>query len=213
MTKIPTISKLSDKYSNIQYTFTANSFIPENGYLNYLLLKYSASITASLLIKERLLNEYKYAGIMLVYKQVKSKASRKKLPDNMLLRDNLDSNILSYLQTAEITPFTETKILLLNDTIADKQIGDSGLQCFFVFEKHDGSHEFILNPGAGIRILTEMIGMGIFECENVNEVLDSLIIELSELCITNIIPPSGITLTNQLKDDIRRYLKFYLYGE
>jgi len=213
MKMIQTVNKQSNKYSNIQYNFIANSFIPESGYLNHLLLKYSASITASLLIKEKLLNDYRYASVMLVYKQVKSKASRKKAPENMLFRENLNNDILDYLKVAETTPFTETKILLLNDTVLDKSVGDSGLQCLFVFEKHDGSHEFVLSPGAGIRALTNMIGMGIFECENVDEVLDSLIMELSDLCLTHIIPPSGITLTSKLTEDIKRYLEFYLYGK
>jgi hypothetical protein len=131
----------------------------------------------------------------------------------MLFRENLNNDILDYLKVAETTPFTETKILLLNDTVLDKSVGDSGLQCLFVFEKHDGSHEFVLSPGAGIRALTNMIGMGIFECENVDEVLDSLIMELSDLCLTHIIPPSGITLTSKLTEDIKRYLEFYLYGK
>lgn len=212
-TNIQTVNKVSDKYSTIDYTFCANNFIPGSGYLNHLLLSPTAKIITSIHIKESLVCDYKFATIMLAYKQVKSKKARKSIVDSIILRKELEADITNFITNTAISDFTETKILLLNDSVLDKDIGDTGLQATFFFEKHDGTHEFMLRPGAGIRNLTSMIGLGVWECDTINEVLDSMIFEMSDLCFQHIIPHSGIVLNDKLKEDIKRYLKFYLYCE
>jgi len=82
-----------------------------------------------------------------------------------------------------------------------------------MLEKHDGSHNFFLHPGAAIRDLTEIIGLGIFDCDSIKEVFDAIIFDMYDMVITNIIPPSNIQLTESLKMDILRYLHFFIYYE
>ena len=211
---IQTFSNPSKKYSNISYVFCANSFEPDKGYLNYALLRHNVRISAILTIREPLLNDYKQAIIMLAYKQVKSKWARrnKQAVNTVVIRENLEQTLKDYPETT-VNNFTETKILLLNDKALDKNVGDTGIQCLFRFEKHDATSEFMLSPGEALRNLTSMIGLGVFEADSVEDVLEDIISEMLDLTFLHIIPQSGILVTPALREDIMNYLHFCFYGK
>ena len=208
-----TLKKQSELYSNISYNVWADSFKPDKGYLNYTLLKHNVRISTYIDIKESLINDYKHGIIMLAYKSVNSKRARTSKQSTIITRTNLTTQLLEYKKVMDDTAFAENKILLLNDEIQDTTLGDNGIQCLFRFEKHDQTNEFFLNPGAALRNLTDMIGLGVFECESINEVLDNIIFEMVELFFNEIMPNIKLSNTISLKEDITRYLQFCIYGE
>lgn len=202
------------KYANIHYTFCAEPFIPSIGNLNFVALNYTARIIGRLTINTPLISEYKYAEIIISYKQVKMKNARKGTNTNLLLRDNMENDIQNFINLCPtLRPFDQTRIFVLNDKTLDNSVGDTGIQCIISLEKHDGSHDFLLCPGAAIKQLTEMVGLGVFDCENIKECLDTIIIDMSDMIVEHIIPYSNIQLTDSLKTDIIRYLTFFIYYE
>lgn len=202
------------KYDNIQYNFCANLFEPTNGNLNFVALQYSARVSCILTINTPLISDYKCAEICLSYKQVKVKNARKGTNTNLLLRDNLETDIQNFINICPtLNSYDQTRILVLNDKTLDSSVGDTGIQGMISLEKHDGSHDFLLCPGGAIRQLTEMVGLGVFDCENIKECLDTIIVDMSEIIFEHIIPHSKINLTDSLKEDIIRYLTFFIYYE
>lgn len=207
------LSKTS-KYESIHYTFCANPFIPSFGNLNFIALNYSARIVCRLNINTPLISDYKEAQIIISYKQVKAKNARKGANTNLLLRDDIENDIVDFIKICPtLSNYDQTRILVLNDKTLDSGIGDTGIQGLVSLEKHDGSHDFLLCPGSALKQLTEMVGLGVFDCENIEEVLNSIINELTEMILEHIIPNAHIQLTDALKADIIRYLRFFIYYE
>ena len=207
-----TLVRKSKKYPDITYDFCASSFEPDKGYLNYVLLRHNVRVSA-LIFNQNQISEYKYANIMVAYKTVKSRQARKQKIESLLYRETIDTDISTILQTKNFKNFAETKILLLNDILLDKFVGDAGLQIMFRFEKHDGTSEFFLSPGSAIKQLTDVIGFSIFEAESVDAVLSDITCELLDLIYTEILPNSKIMTTDKLKEDISKYLTFCLIGK
>ena len=201
----------SSKYSNITYKVFSNSFEPRNGFLEYVLLQYNIQVTAILEIKNSMLNDYSCAKAILAYKYVKNKRQRRK--SSHLKRKDLEAQIIKYKLVMSDEFYAESKILVLNDTILDADIGDNGIQCMFVFERHDKSHETYLNPGAALTRLTEMIGLSVFEAEDINEVLNNMINEMTDLFMVEVIPNTKLQNTPALRSDVLRYLKLCFLGE
>ena len=129
----------------------------------------------------------------------------------VLYRDSLDVLLQSCPKTTQ--SFEAGKPLLLNDLSSDKYLGDVLIQPFIYYEKSDNTHTILLNPGSPLEQLSFTVGMSIFEADSINEVLNSIIFNMSNLLVYKIIPNSKLQNTPQLLADIRRYLYFYFYGE
>ena len=223
MQTLPLILKIpSQKYSNIVYSVYINSFDPESGTLNHALLRNNVNVSCHINVKDSLLDDYEYAIITLAYKQVKTKAKRYKSllasplnNSNVLYRNGLDELIEQYKPLVVKEDYSEFRALLLNDITSpqDAKVGDTGLQCMFRFQKFDGSSEFFLSPGSPLSHLSSIIGLSVFEASSVNEVLDAIIFDMSELLKQHVLPKSGLNNSVDLDNDIKRYLRFSFYGE
>ena len=219
MIQQPIIIQKNSIYENVNYNLYIGNTQPIHENLNFALLKANTRVSAIIDIEDSTLCEYKKAIICISFKEVFSKAKRyNKLINNrhlsnVLYRDNLDNEILNYINTSDLSnPFVETKMLLLNDLEIDKDVGDAGVQVSLIFEKYDGLHEFYLNPGSAERSLIELVGLGVLTCDNVQYVLNNIIDDLTQLLITHVLIYSRINITEDLKESIKRYLYFSFYG-
>lgn len=219
MTMIPTpmVMKVqSEKYKNISYSTFIKSQIPERGQFSHILMAPMAFVTCAIKVRELNFDSCDDVLITLAYKQSTSKTRRSKaslasVDKPVIYRKDLDLQIQNYNKPSE--HFIESKPLLLNDLVLDASIGDSAIEPMFQFVDLNGSSRWILNPGAPYEQMSTTIGFSIFEAESIEEVMDSIIFNISNLFVDNIIPTSGITSTPDLLIDIQRYLHFYLYGD
>lgn len=212
----------SEKYSNIAYSVYVNSFSPEQGTLNYALLRNNVNVSCVISVKDSLLDDYEFAFITLAYKQVKTKSKRYKAllsspltHSNVLYRDNLNELIEKYKPSVSEENHSECRALLLNAIKhpVDSKIGDTGIQCMFRFQRFDGTSEYVLSPGGPLRNLASIIGLSVFEAQSIEEVLDTIILDMVALFSLHVLPQSGLAITPELDEDIKRYLRFSFYGE
>ena len=219
--QIPTSLKIQSKYyQNIYYTIFIQRTFPDTGILNNILLGGSANVSCNINVKS-VIEDYDYAIITLAYKQVNSKAKRQKAvlstPSNssVLYRKNLNFLFDEYQLISSKQIYDEFKPLLLNDLDSknDSLIGDTGIQCMFRFITPEGCNEFVLCPGAPLAQILTTIGLSIFEAFSIEEVLDSIILDMSILFMEQIISYSNLDSTPELLIDIQRYLRFSLYGD
>ena len=219
ITQTPLVMKVqSEKYKNISYTTFIRNLEPESGQLGHdIILAPMAYVSCSIKVKDTTFDDCATISIVLAYKQVVSqiKRSKKALASmekcSVFYRHDLENLISVYEKPLEA--FDESKPLLLNDIVKDKAVGDAAVQALFQFEKIDGTSRFVLCPGGPYEQLSSTIGMSIFEASSIEEVLDSIIFNMSNLFIDNIIPHTKIQSTPALLDDIRRYLHFHFYGD
>jgi putative ubiquitin-RnfH superfamily antitoxin RatB of RatAB toxin-antitoxin module len=208
----------SEKYKNITYSVHVRQSTPEKGTLRPLLLKPAASVSCQIKA-DTLMTDCSDISITVAYKQIISKAARNKTrlskmdASEVFYRSNLNTLITNFKKP--LGPFEEGKALLLNDlsSIKDRQIGDTAIQPMFYFTKLNGSNEFILCPGAPLEQLSLTVGMSIFEASSIEEVLDSMVFNMSTLLVDNVLPMSGLDMTPALLTDIQRYLHFHFYGD
>lgn len=218
----PIITQIaSNLYSNISYSICINSFTPDSGGLNHTLLRHNVSISCMIRVADAILNDYEYAIITLAYKHVKTKAKRYKSllktqqASNVLYRDKLETLIQAYKSKLQTEPYCESKGLLLNHIASkiDSKLGDMGIQCMFRFQRFDGSSDFFLAPGSPISNLVSVIGLSVFEAQSIQEVLDAIILDFSNLFNQYILPKTFLDTSTNLDTDIKRYLYFCFYGE
>lgn len=218
ITQTPIVMKVqSEKYKAISYVSFIRNTEPESGQLNHIILAPMAQVSCIIKVKGAAFDDCDNIDITLAYKQTTSQTKRnKKALANMsncsvFYRQGLETLISEYEKPVAL--FDESKPLLLNDLVLDKSVGDTAIQALFRFEKSDGSCNYILRPGGPYEQLSATIGMSIFEAPSIEEVLDSIIFNMSNLFVDNIIPYTKIQSTPALLDDIRRYLRFHFYGD
>lgn len=219
---IPLTLKIqSQYYENVYYTVFIQRVFPDTGPLSNILLGCSASVSCNINVKSIMLDDFEYAIFTLAYKQVNSKAKRNKLclgaphEANILYRKDLDGLLTQYIPKASLQIYDEFKPLLLNelDNKNDLLIGDTGIQCMFRFvDFNNGHNTFMLCPGAALSQLSTTIGLSIFEANSIEEVLDTIILDMSTIFTEQIISYSNLDNTSELLSDIQRYLRFSLYG-
>ena len=207
----------SDKYKHICYSTFIGRTEPAVGLLSHVILTPMATVQCNINIKGIVLDNYDNITITVALKQVSTKTKRTKRalanPDksNVFYRANLDTLISNYFVPTEY--FEYSKPLLLNDLISDKNTGDTAIQVLFHFGKADGTNDFFLCPGSPRDELSMTIGLSIFEANSIEEVLDSIILTMSNLLVDNVLPSYNIDTSNNILDDIRRYLHFHFYGD